>query len=70
MKSQDKNQQQEVVSLPNDFAAILEDLQKLSRSVTELEVKWRVRLIEPLPKRLRGRLPTVEEIEKELGHGE
>jgi predicted nuclease of restriction endonuclease-like (RecB) superfamily len=32
--------------------------------------QWRVRLIESLPKRLQGRLPTVEEIEKELGHGE
>lgn len=31
--------------------------------------QWRTRLIESLPKRLQGRLPTVEEIEKELGHG-
>ena len=28
--------------------------------------QWRVRLIESLPKRLQGQLPTVEEIEKEL----
>jgi predicted nuclease of restriction endonuclease-like (RecB) superfamily len=32
--------------------------------------QWRVRLIESLPKRLQGQLPTVEEIEKELGYGE
>ena len=31
--------------------------------------QWRTRLIESLPKRLQGRLPTVEEIEKERGHG-
>jgi predicted nuclease of restriction endonuclease-like (RecB) superfamily len=31
--------------------------------------QWRTRLIESLPKRLQGRLPTVEEIEKELGYG-
>jgi hypothetical protein len=31
--------------------------------------QWRTRLIESLPKRLQGRLPTVEEIERELGHG-
>lgn len=31
--------------------------------------QWRTRLIESLPKRLQGRLPTAEEIEKELGQG-
>ncbi len=31
--------------------------------------QWRTRLLESLPKRLQGRLPTVEEIEKELGYG-
>jgi hypothetical protein len=31
--------------------------------------QWRTRLIESLPKRLQGRLPSVKEIEKELGYG-
>jgi hypothetical protein len=29
---------------------------------------WRTRLVESLPKRLHGRLPTIEQIEKELGN--
>jgi predicted nuclease of restriction endonuclease-like (RecB) superfamily len=29
--------------------------------------QWRTRLVESLPKRLQGKLPTVEEIERELG---
>lgn len=30
--------------------------------------EWRTRLVESLPKRLHGKLPTIEQIEKELGN--
>jgi hypothetical protein len=29
--------------------------------------EWRTRLVESLPKRLQGKLPTIEQIERELG---
>jgi hypothetical protein len=32
--------------------------------------EWRTRLVESLPKRLRGKLPSIDEIEKELGEPE
>ncbi len=32
--------------------------------------QWETKIVKSLPKELKGSLPTVEEIEKELGHGE